>query len=65
MFSGRAQAARPALIEGEPGLIWAQGGQTRVVFDFTITDGIVTAIDMIAAPDDISDLDIVALSKNA
>src|SRR5947207_1982787 len=31
-FTGRAQAARPALIDGEPGAIWMQGGQVRVVF---------------------------------
>ncbi|MFL6238887.1 MAG: sigma-70 family RNA polymerase sigma factor [Actinomycetes bacterium] len=65
MFSGRAQAARPALIEGEPGLIWAQGGQTRVVFDFTISDGTITRIEMVAAPDEISALDIVTPSRNA
>src|SRR4051794_9523721 len=63
MFSGRAQAARPALIEGEPGLIWAQGGQTRVIFDFTIIDGVVTAIDMVASVEDIDDFDVHLLSN--
>jgi RNA polymerase sigma factor (sigma-70 family) len=64
MFSGRAQAARAALIDGEPGLIWAQGGQTRVVFAFTIDDSVISAIEMVAAPDDIAELDIVVLSRN-
>jgi RNA polymerase sigma-70 factor (ECF subfamily) len=63
IFSGRAQAARPALIDGDPGAIWAQGGQTRVVFAFTIGSDTITAIDMVAAPNDISELDIVVLSN--
>jgi RNA polymerase sigma-70 factor (ECF subfamily) len=63
MFSGRAQAARPALIDGDPGAIWAQGGKTRMVFAFTIDGDMITAIDMVAAPDDISELDIVVLSN--
>jgi len=63
MFAGRAQAARPALIDGDPGAIWAHGGETRMVFEFTIHSGRITAIDMVAAPDDISALDIVVLSN--
>jgi RNA polymerase sigma-70 factor (ECF subfamily) len=63
MFSGRAQAARPALIDGDPGAIWAQAGQTRVVFAFTIDGATISAIDMVAAPDDISELDIVVLAN--
>ena len=31
-FSGRARAARPALINGIAGLVWAPGGQPRAVF---------------------------------
>jgi RNA polymerase sigma factor (sigma-70 family) len=64
VFSGRAVAARAALIDEDPGLIWAQGGQTRVVFDFVFDDDVITAIDMVAAPEDIADFDIVPLSKN-
>jgi RNA polymerase sigma-70 factor (ECF subfamily) len=30
--------------------VWAQGGQPRVVFAFTITDGSVVAIDLVADP---------------
>jgi RNA polymerase sigma factor (sigma-70 family) len=58
-FSGRAMAARPALIDGAAGLIWAQGGVTRVVFSFTITGGKVTAMELIADPGRISELEVI------
>src|SRR6266566_2282082 len=49
-FSGRAQAAQPALVNGAVGLVWAPGGQPRVVFGFTITRGKIVAIDILADP---------------
>jgi RNA polymerase sigma factor (sigma-70 family) len=58
-FSGRAAAARPALIDGVPGMIWAQGGKIRVVFDFTIVGSTIAAIEMIADPEYLAQLDIV------
>jgi hypothetical protein len=39
--------------------VWAQGGKPRVVFAFTITDGKVATIEMIADPERISQLDLV------
>ncbi|MEU8300887.1 sigma-70 family RNA polymerase sigma factor [Micromonospora sp. NPDC048909] len=57
-FSGRAQAARPALIDGVPGAVWAVGGKPRVVVRFTFTDGRITAIDLVADPDQITQLDL-------
>jgi RNA polymerase sigma-70 factor (ECF subfamily) len=57
-FSGRAQAARSALINGEPGVVWAVDGRPRVVFAFTIMDGDIVAIDMIADPARLGVLDI-------
>ena len=62
-FSGRAEAARPALIDGAPGLFWAQGGTIRVVFDFTIMNGKVVAIEMIGDPGRISELEVVPLTS--
>lgn len=50
-FAGRARAARRALIDGMPGLVWAPGGDPRVVFSFTVVEGVITAIDLIADPD--------------
>jgi hypothetical protein len=58
-FSGRAAAARPALIDGAAGAVWAQDGKPRVVFAFTITDGKVAAIEMIADPERIGQLEVV------
>jgi RNA polymerase sigma factor (sigma-70 family) len=61
-FSGRAQAAQPALVNGVAGLVWAQGGQPRVVFDFKIADGKVAGIDMIADPEQLRRLDLAILN---
>ncbi len=58
-FSGRAAAARPALIDGAAGAVWTQGGETRVVFAFTITGGKVAAIEMIADPERIGLLEVI------
>jgi RNA polymerase sigma factor (sigma-70 family) len=58
-FSGRAAAARTALIDGIPGMMWAQGGQIRVVFDFIISGGKIVAIEMIADPEHLAQLDVV------
>jgi RNA polymerase sigma-70 factor (ECF subfamily) len=61
VFSGRALGARPALIDGAVGLVWATNGNTKVAWDFAISDGQVVHIDMIAAPDSLAGLDLVAL----
>jgi RNA polymerase sigma factor (sigma-70 family) len=58
-FSGRAAAARPALIDGAAGAVWAQGGKPRVVFAFAIARGKVTAIEMIADPERIGQFKLV------
>ncbi len=55
-FVGRAQAARPTLIDGSLGLAWAPGGKPRVVFAMTIANGKITAIDVIAQPLRLSEL---------
>jgi Sigma-70, region 4 len=60
-FVGRAQAAQSALIDGTPGAVWAPGGQPRVVFDFTITDGRIVAIDILADPEHLRQLDLSIL----
>jgi hypothetical protein len=61
-FSGRAMGARPALIDGVPGMMWAQGGQIRVVFDFTVAGGRIVAIEQIADPGHLAQLDVVPLT---
>jgi len=60
-FAGRARAAEAALIDGEPGLVWAPGGKPRVVFAFTFREGRITAIDVVGDADRLRDLDVVIL----
>jgi RNA polymerase sigma factor (sigma-70 family) len=62
-FSGRARAARPALVDGAAGAVWATGGQPRVVFGFTIADGKIVGIEMIADRVRLSELDVVFLDE--
>ena len=47
-FVGRAKAARLALLDGEPGLIWTHRGEVRMAFAFTVVDGHVAGIELIA-----------------
>jgi len=60
-FSGRAQAAQSALIDGAPGAVWAPGGRPRVVFGFTIAGGKIVGIDLLADPERLDALDVVIL----
>ena len=59
-FSGRARAARAALLDGYAGAVWAQGGQPRVVFGFTIVAGRIIEIEMLADAEQLSRLDLAA-----
>jgi RNA polymerase sigma factor (sigma-70 family) len=56
-FSGRARAARPALINGSAGTVWAPGGRPRVVFDFRNADGKIVEIELLADPDFLNQLE--------
>jgi RNA polymerase sigma-70 factor (ECF subfamily) len=60
-FSGRAQAAQPALIDGAAGAVWAPDGKPRVVFRFTITAGKIVAIDLLSDPELVRGLDVTIL----
>lgn len=48
IFSGRAHAARPALVNGAPGAVWAPRGQPSSVFTFTITEDKISAVELIS-----------------
>jgi RNA polymerase sigma factor (sigma-70 family) len=50
-FSGRARAALPRLVDGRPGAVWMHRGETKAIFDFTIVDGLVVAIDLLGDPE--------------
>jgi RNA polymerase sigma factor (sigma-70 family) len=58
-FSGRAEAARPALVDGAAGAVWMHRGKPRVVFTFAIIGGKVTAIEMIGDPERIAGLEVI------
>jgi RNA polymerase sigma factor (sigma-70 family) len=57
-FSGRAQGARLTLIDGYAGAVWRHQGETRVVFGFTVEDGRITEIELLADPDVLASLDL-------
>lgn len=49
-FNGSAKAALPVSVGDRPGAAWFHLGTVKVVFDFTINDGLVRAITFRAAP---------------
>jgi len=53
-FNGRAQAARPARVNGAAGAVWAPEGTARVAFDFTVKGGVITRIEVVADPERLS-----------
>ena len=57
-FSGRAKAARLALLDGYAGAVWSMGGQPRVVFGFTIEEGRIVEIELLGDPDVLPTLDL-------
>ena len=57
-FAGRARAALPALVNGVAGAVWAPGGRPRIVFDFTMSDGKIVAIELLADPERLRRLDL-------
>ena len=61
-FAGRARLARPALVDGVPGLVWAPGGRPRVAFAFTFTGGRITAIDLVADPERLRQVELAEAS---
>ena len=62
-FSGGAKAARAARLDGSAGLVWAQGGTTKVAFDFTVVGAKVTRIEMIGDADVLGEIDIEVLRR--
>jgi RNA polymerase sigma factor (sigma-70 family) len=50
-FSGRARAARLGLVDGYAGAVWSHEGKPRVAFGFTVVDGKVLEIELLADPD--------------
>ncbi|HEU5418760.1 MAG TPA: sigma-70 family RNA polymerase sigma factor [Streptosporangiaceae bacterium] len=55
---GRARGARPALVDGLAGAVWAPGGRPRVVFSYTVAAGKITAIEVAADADLVREMDL-------
>jgi RNA polymerase sigma factor (sigma-70 family) len=58
-FSGRARAVRLVLVNGVAGAVWSYRGEPQVVFSFTIRDGKISEIAMVADPGQLSQLDLM------
>jgi RNA polymerase sigma factor (sigma-70 family) len=60
-FAGRAQGARPILVNGAVGVVVAPRGRLLLVLDLTITHGKIAAINVIADPARLKKLDLAVL----
>lgn len=61
LASERAKSSEPALVNGAVGLVMAPGGRLSLVLAFTVANGKVTEIDVIADPDRLHSLDLAVL----
>ena len=59
--SGRARFAQPALVDGAVGVVVARRGRLFVVLRFTITDGKIVEIDVVADSERLGQLDVAVL----
>jgi RNA polymerase sigma factor (sigma-70 family) len=60
-FAGRAQAARPILVNGAVGVVVAPRGQLLLVLELTIAHGKIAEINVIADPARLQKLDLAVL----
>ncbi|BBB96430.1 sigma-70 family RNA polymerase sigma factor [Bradyrhizobium elkanii] len=63
-FKGRAQAAKPALVDGEIGVAVIFGGALRIVLRVTISGDRIAAIDATADASEIETFDVEVLERN-
>jgi RNA polymerase sigma factor (sigma-70 family) len=61
-FKGRAQAAKPALVDGAPALAVIFGGQLRIVVRLTIRGERISALDAVADAEQIGELNVTLLA---
>jgi RNA polymerase sigma factor (sigma-70 family) len=60
-FSRYARGGKRALLDGAAAAVWMPGGRLRVVWSFTTGEDGITAIDLIADPERLPQLDLVIL----
>ena len=53
-FNGAAQSALPVVVDDRPAAAWYLRGEAKVLFDFTLVDGVVTRITFRATPEVLS-----------
>jgi RNA polymerase sigma factor (sigma-70 family) len=58
-FDG-AQGAAAASVDGDPGAAWMVAGRVRTVFAFHVEHGLIREIELIADPDVLASMDVVA-----
>ncbi len=58
-YNGRAQAARTAFVDGLPGATVILDGTLKLVLMFTILDGLIRAVDVVADPEQLAEMEIV------
>jgi RNA polymerase sigma-70 factor (ECF subfamily) len=63
IFSGRALGAQAARIDGAVGVVWVVDGRPKVAWDFSIIDGKIVHIDMLADDDSLDGLDLTVLEQ--
>jgi RNA polymerase sigma factor (sigma-70 family) len=63
-FRGRALGVRLALINGAAGAVWAPGGKPTGAFRFTLANGRITAIELVADPGRLAQLDLTILADD-
>ncbi|WUD73192.1 RNA polymerase sigma factor SigJ [Streptomyces sp. NBC_00510] len=62
-FRRTALHARPALVNGAPGVVTALQGRVVSVMGFTIVDGLVVELDILADPERLAGLDLAAFGE--
>jgi RNA polymerase sigma-70 factor (ECF subfamily) len=60
-FSGRAQAARPALVNGKVGVVVAPQGRLLLVLNVSIENGRIAGLEAVSDPDHLAKLELAAL----
>ncbi|HJR73084.1 MAG TPA: sigma-70 family RNA polymerase sigma factor [Luteimonas sp.] len=55
-FVGRARGAKPALVDGLPGAVWAPDGHVRSVFVFAVERGRIAGIEIVTDPNALSQM---------
>ena len=60
-LSGRATAAKLALIDGTPGAVWAPGGRPRAVFAFHVVGATIAEIEIVIEPSVVAALSVEIL----